>query len=34
MPRSSELEQLTAIIRELQRHRFGRRAERLDPEQL
>ena len=29
-----ELERLTAIIRELQRHRFGRRAERLDPEQL
>src|SRR5258705_10765982 len=31
---AEELERLTAIIRELQRHRFGRRAERLDPEQL
>jgi transposase len=31
---AQELERLTAIIRELQRHRFGRRAERLDPEQL
>ena len=29
-----EVERLTAIIKELQRHRFGRRAERLDPEQL
>jgi transposase len=29
-----ELERLTAIIKELQRHRFGRRAERLDLEQL
>ena len=29
-----ELERLMAIIKELQRHRFGRRAERLDPEQL
>src|SRR5262245_1065786 len=28
------LERLTAIIRELQRHRFGRRAQQLDPEQL
>ena len=27
-------QRLTAIIKELQRHRFGRRAERLDPEQL
>ena len=27
-------DRLTAIIKELQRHRFGRRAERLDPEQL
>ena len=31
---AEELERLTAIIRELQRHRFGRRAERLDPEQF
>ena len=31
---AEELERLTAIIRELQRHRFGRRAERFDPEQL
>ena len=31
---AEELERLTAIIRELQRHRFGRRAEWLDPEQL
>ena len=31
---AEELERLTAIIKELQRHRFGRRAERLDPEQL
>jgi transposase len=31
---AEELERLTAIIRELQRHRFGRRAEQLDPEQL
>jgi transposase len=31
---TEELERLTAIIKELQRHRFGRRAERLDPEQL
>ena len=30
---TEELERLTAIIKELQRHRFGRRAERLDPEQ-
>ncbi len=29
-----ELDRLTAIIKELQRHRFGRRAERLDSEQL
>jgi hypothetical protein len=28
------LERLMAIIKELQRLRFGRRAERLDPEQL
>ena len=33
-PSRGALERLTAIIRELQRHRFGRRAERLDPEQL
>src|SRR4030081_3782123 len=31
---AEELDRLTAIIKELQRHRFGRRAERLDPEQL
>jgi Transposase C of IS166 homeodomain len=31
---AEELERLTAIIKELQRHRFGRRAERLDAEQL
>src|SRR6266851_9567806 len=31
---AEELERLTAIIAELQRHRFGRRSERLDPEQL
>src|SRR6266568_4590945 len=31
---AEELERLTAIIKELQRHRFGRRAEPLDPEQL
>lgn len=30
----NEAERLTAIIKELQRHRFGRRSERLDPEQL
>ena len=27
-------DRLTAIIKELQRHRFGRRSERLDPGQL
>jgi hypothetical protein len=32
--RTHQLERLTAIIRELQRHRFGRPCERLDPEQL
>ena len=31
---AEELERLTAIIKELQWHRFGRRAVRLDPEQL
>src|ERR1700722_16165844 len=31
---AEELERLAAIIKVLQRHRFGRRAERLDPEQL
>src|SRR5262249_62027415 len=31
---AEELERLLAIIKELQRHRFGRRAERLDPKQL
>jgi hypothetical protein len=31
---AEELERLMAIIKELQRHRFGRRAERLDPKQL
>jgi transposase len=30
----SESERLRAIIKELQRHRFGRRSERLDPDQL
>jgi transposase len=30
----SESTRLRAIIQELQRHRFGRRAERLDPDQL
>jgi len=30
----SERDRLRAIIRELQRHRFGRRSERLDPDQL
>ena len=29
-----EVERLIAIIKELQRHRFGRRAERLDADQL
>jgi transposase len=29
-----EAERLTAIIKELQRHRFGRRSERIDPDQL
>jgi transposase len=29
-----EVERLVAIIKELQRHRFGRRAERLDADQL
>jgi len=29
-----EVGRLMAIIKELQRHRFGRRSERLDPEQL
>src|SRR3954452_9696884 len=31
---AEELARLTAIIRELQRHRFGRRAERLGPEEV
>ena len=30
----SERDRLRAIIHELQRHRFGRRSERLDPDQL
>lgn len=30
----AEIERLRQIIRELQRHRFGRRSERLDPDQL
>jgi len=30
----NEAERLTAIIKELQRHRFGRRSELLDPDQL
>src|SRR6202035_3857211 len=29
-----ETSRLMAIIKELQRHRFGRRSERLDPDQL
>lgn len=29
-----EAERLIAIIKELQRHRFGRRSERVDPDQL
>jgi hypothetical protein len=29
-----EVRRLMAIIKELQRHRFGRRSERLDPDQL
>jgi transposase len=29
-----EIARLVAIIKELQRHRFGRRSERLDPDQL
>jgi transposase len=29
-----EIERLTAIIKQLQRHRFGPRSERLDPDQL
>ena len=32
--RELEIDRLTAIIKALQRHRFGRRAEPLDPEQL
>jgi len=32
--RDNEIERLTAIITQLQRHRFGRRSERLDPDQL
>ena len=31
---AEELDRLTAIIKELQRHRFGRRSEQLDPDQL
>jgi hypothetical protein len=30
----NEVERLVAIIKELQRHRFGRRSEQLDPDQL
>jgi transposase len=30
----SEIERLQAIVKALQRHQFGRRSERLDPEQL
>src|SRR3982074_3130389 len=30
----NETPRLMAIIKELQRHRFGRRSERLDPDQL
>ena len=32
--RDQQIDRLTAIIKELQRHRFGRRSERLDPDQL
>jgi transposase len=32
--RDQEIERLTAIIEQLQRHRFGPRSERLDPDQL
>jgi transposase len=32
--RDQEIDRLSAIIRELQRHRFGRRFEQLDPDQL
>ena len=31
---AGERDRLRAIIHELQRHRFGRRSERLDPDQL
>src|SRR5665213_3770813 len=30
----AEIERLRQIIKEMQRHRFGRRAETLDPDQL
>ena len=32
--RDRQIDRLTAIIKELQRHRFGRRSEQLDPDQL
>ena len=32
--RDRQIDRLTAIIKELQRHRFGRRSEQLDPGQL
>jgi transposase len=32
--RDHEIDRLSAIIKELQRHRFGRRSEQLDPDQL
>ena len=32
--RDQEIERLTAIIKALQRHRFGQRSEQLDPDQL
>lgn len=32
--REQEIDRLSAIIKELQRHRFGRRSEQLDPDQL
>ena len=32
--RDQEIDRLTAIIKALQRHRFGRRSEQLDPDQL
>lgn len=31
---SAEIERLKAIVEALQRHRFGRRSEQLDPDQF